>query len=230
MPTARNIIKRSMQKAGILTKTEDPSADEAADALQSLNNLLGTWSNRALDISARAWETFTLSGGVTSYTIGAGQTFNTSRPVKIVEAYIRQPGNTDTPLDIIDDEQYNQIQSKSTQGLPYFLSYDNAYPSATIRLYPVPSSAYQLFILSEKPLTSFTLDQNVDYPAGWEDAIISNLAIRLAPEYGQPVSADLREEANSSHAEIMIAIARNRPIAQNPSTGGVDTIYTGYYN
>ena len=230
MATARTIIKRAMQRAGILTKGEVPAADEAVDALSLMNNMLGSLSNGALNISARAWETFNLTGGVAAYTIGTGQTFNTSRPIDIIAGYIRQSGNTDTNLGIIDDEQYTSIAQKNTGGLPYFLSYDNAFPTGTIRLYPVPAAGYQIFLLSEKPLGTFGLDDDVSYPAGWEEMIIDNLAVKLCPEYGQAVDPDLRAQAEKSLGETKIAIARNRPINAFPIDGaGAYNIYTGYY-
>lgn len=230
MSTARTIIKRAMQRAGILTKGEVPAADEAVDALSSLNNMLGAWSNNSLNISARAWETFTLSGGVAAYTIGTGQTFNTTRPTNIVGAYIRQSGSVDSNLAVIDDEQYISIQTKNTGGVPYFLNYDNAFPTGTVRLFPTPSTAYQLFILSEKPLSSFGLDDEVSYPAGWEEAIIDNLAVRLSPEYGQAVSPDLKADAMRGMGEIKLSIAKNRPLNAYATFGGSYDIRSGYYD
>lgn len=230
MTTARIIIKRALQKNGVLTKGESPAGDEANDALMTMNNMLGGWSNNALNISARVRESFTLSGGVNTYTIGTGQTFNTTRPVDIVSAFIRQDGNTDTGLSIINDEQYDTIRSKNTGGLPYFLNYDNAYPVARIRLFPTPSTAYTLHLTSEKPLGTFGLDDDVDYPAGWEEAIIDNLAVKLAPEYGQQVSPDLKDDARQGLGMIKLAIARNRPINAYASYGGAYDIRSGYYD
>ena len=230
MSTARVIIKRALQKNGVLTKTESPSGDEANDALLTLNNMLGSWSNNALNISARVRESFTLSGGVNTYTIGTGQTFNTARPTELVWAFIRQDGNTDVNVAIINDEQYESINSKQTGGLPYFLNYDNGFPVGRIRLFPTPSTAYELHLLSEKPLGTFGLDDDVEYPAGWEEAIIDNLAVRLAPEYGQAVSDDLNRMARQGHGRIMTAIARNRPIDAFASFRGAYDIRSGYYD
>ena len=63
MTTARTIIKRAMQVAGILVKGEAPSADEADDGLTALNMMLSGWSNDSGLVYARAWQSFALVGG-----------------------------------------------------------------------------------------------------------------------------------------------------------------------
>ena len=50
MTTASDIIKKAMQKVGVLTKSESPSSDESADGLDSLNDLLSSWSNESMFI------------------------------------------------------------------------------------------------------------------------------------------------------------------------------------
>ncbi len=211
--TARQLIVKSMQKIGLLTKTEQPSADEVNDALYSLNSLLASWSNESMLIVARAWENFPLVAGTTLYTIGVGQTFNTVRPTFINDAYVIVSSTT-TPsyqLTVIQDETYFDTTLKTQQGIPFELNYDNSYPTGNIRIYFVPDQAYTLYMLSEKPLTSFaTLDTNVSLPPGWEEAMIYNLAIRLAPEYGQEPSASLVQIATASLNNIKTAIRRNR--------------------
>ena len=105
MTTALGIITSAMRKIGAIGKGESPSADEAVDGLEMLNDLLASLSNDSLVVYARTFESFTLQGGVSAYTIGSGATFSTVRPVKIVSAYVRD-GGIDTPLEIVTDEQY----------------------------------------------------------------------------------------------------------------------------
>lgn len=231
MVTARTIITKALQKNGALVKNEAPSGDEAADGLDSLNAMIGSWGNDSLNIYARAWETFTLSGGVGSYTIGSGGAFNTVRPTNILASYVRI-GSTDYTVGIIDDETYSTISSKTlVTSIPQFLNYDNAYPLGTIRLYPVPSTAYSLFLLSEKPLTEFSsLDTTLSMPPGTERALIYNLAIELAPEYSQPISQELLKIANDSLGSIRTAVAKVRMMDAYPQNLVVRNYLTGWYN
>jgi hypothetical protein len=229
MTTALGIITSAMRKAGVLVKSETPAADEAADGLVMLNDLLASISNDANAVYARTTESFTLSGGVGSYTIGSGATFNTARPVRIVAAYIRT-GTIDYPLGIVSDQQYATIPLKTVSGIPEFLNYSNDFPQATIRLYPVPSTAYQIFIVSEKPLTTFALNDTVSLPPGWRRMLINNLAVDLAPEYGQPVSPDLAKLAADSKAEIRAAIMVAKPMQWTSGLGQEGNIFSGWYS
>lgn len=226
--TARTLITKAMQKVGILVKGEVPAADETSDALDALNFILSSWSNDSTLIVSRVVESFTLTGGTASYLIGSGQTFSTVRPISIVDAYIRQSAGVDLPMDVISDEQYANIAYKAALGIPYWLNYTNAYPYGTINLYPVPSASYSLFIVSEKPITTLTLDAALSMPAGWERAIIYNLAVDLCPDYGQQPSQDLLQLASSSRKLIQMSINKVRDMDAVPVIAGTRNIYTGW--
>lgn len=229
MTTAREIIVKAMQKVGILFKTEQPSADEINDGLSSLNAMLSSWSNDSLNCVARVIENFPLVGGTADYTIGTGQTFNTARPVFIVESHVRV-STIDYPLTIIPDAVYQgDIPYKDQQGIPQFLNYNNGYPYGTLRLYPVPSTDYTIYILSEKELSQFTLNDTVSLPPGWEMALIYNLALILAPEYGQQADAVTVQMAVDSKRAIQRAIAKNRTMDAEPQVNPAGNIYNGWY-
>jgi len=229
MATARDIIRSAMLKIGALMKNEQPSSDEANDALSSLNALLGSWSNDSLTIYARTWSTFTLSSGTASYTIGSGGAFNAARPTDILDCYIRS-GDIDYPMGVISDQAYNSISYKAIQGIPEFLNYDGGYPLGTIRLYPVPSANYSLFLLTETPLTSFaSLDTELSMPPGVERALVYNLAIDIAPEYGQKVNALLLKTANESLGAIRIKNAQVRGMDAYPQNIAVRNIFSGWW-
>lgn len=231
MTTARDIIKKALQKNGVLVKSEAPSDDEAQDGLDSLNAMISSWFNESLTVYARTWETFNnaITNGNASYTIGSGGSLNTTRPNNILAAYIRLVGQ-DYDLTIVDDEYYNSIANKSLAGIPTFLNFDNAYPLSTIRLWPVPQATYSLFILSEKPLTSFsTLDTVVSLPDGWERALIYNLSEELAAEYGVEVSPSVARIAAKSLGSIKRSTAKVRGMDSAIRTGIRFNIYSGGY-
>lgn len=228
--TARDIVISAMRKAGILTKSDSPSADEVNDALDTLNDILASHSNEGLMVYARTLENFTLSGGDSEYTIGVGGDFNTQRPMRIVSGYVRID-TVDYPLFVIKDEDYADIANKSSvNSIPYYINYNNAFPLATIKLYPIPAGSYQLFLLTEKELPEFTLDETVSLPAGWRRYLKNMLAIELSSEYGQQAPAELIEIASRSIANIRRGVARVRTM-DNPTYGGqYSNVYTGWYD
>ncbi len=230
MTTGLDIVTSAMRKIGAITKNEAPSADEANDGIEMLNDLLSSWSNESSSVYARQVESFALSSGVESYTIGTGGTFNTLRPVKIVSAYVRL-GTVDTPIELITDEDYGDIPFKEAGGGgPYFLNYTYGFPLGTINLYPSPGAGYTLFLISEKELSSVTLNGDVNFPPGWKRALVYNLAVEMASEYGQQVSAEILALARASKANIDRGVMRTRSVDSIPATGSRYNIYSGYEN
>lgn len=226
MTTASALIASAMKKIGVLTKSETPDSDEAADGLVALNGLLSSWSNESLLVYSRVTESFTLSAGAAAYTIGTSQTFNTTRPVFIVAARITN-GTTDTPVEVISEEIYNAIPVKTAQGVPELLNYNNAFSAGTIRLYPTPSSSYSLTLISEKPLVTLALTDTLSLPAGWERALTYNLALELAPEYGLTVDPLVVRAAMESKGAIAMTVAKNRPMAPTLHTGKMNILTGG---
>jgi hypothetical protein len=232
MATARDIVTRALKACRILAPGESPSALEAADALYLLNMMLSSWSNDTLNIYANTLENFTLVANTDSYTIGIGQTFNTSKPITIQAMYVRS-GSIDYPINDMNDVDFaNEIAMKSITGMPYCYNFNNNYPTAIIKLYPVPDQNYQLFILSEKPLSSIaTLDTVISLPDGWEHAITYNLAVMLYPEYQQAVDPVIAQIAGNSKMSIERAINRNKRFVFDSGDGyrGTDNIYAGWF-
>lgn len=228
MTTARTIITKALKKNGVLNVGENPSASEASDGLSSLNALVSSWSNESLLIYSRQSENFALTSGQASYTIGTGGNFNTTRPLQILTAFTRI-GSIDYPISIIPQTAFDKISQKSiSNSIPEVMTYDASVPLGTITIYPVPTTG-TLHIRSEKQLTSFTtLDTDVDLPPGWERALVYNLAIEDAPEYGQPIDPGVYEIASSSLNNIKTAVARNKTMDVYPYDGNNNNIYTGW--
>lgn len=227
MSTTLEIITKALQKIGAVTKSETISADDAADALSSLNAMISSWSLDSLLVYASILESFTLTAGDSSYTIGSTGDFNTSRPTEILSAYIRD-NTTDTGLNIITEEEYDTISVKSFSGKPSLICYTPSYPLGTIKLDKLPDQTYTLFLLSKKPFSSYALSDDVTLPPGFERAIVYNLALELAPEYGQPLDASVASIARDSLSLIKTANVRATKIPYSKDLG-VKNIFTGWY-
>lgn len=180
MTTAQTIIKRVLRGIGVTASGEDPTADEYADSLETLNAMIDSWSVDRLFIFAGLQESFALTANQYSYTIGSSGNFNTTRPTSISHAFLRV-SNIDYDLDILDDSKYAGISTKSTStGYPQFLNYSATMPLGTIDLWPVPQAGMTLFIQSPTQLTQFaTLATNVVLAPGYEEAIFYGLMMRL---------------------------------------------------
>ncbi len=196
MATAQDIIKGALRLIGAIGKGETPEDHELQDGLEALNQMLDTLSIKRKVIFARTEENFTLIVGQGDYDIGT----NTERPIRIEKAYIRETAtNTDTPVKIITEGEYNDIHEKFTQGRPYLLYYDPQYPAGLFFLYFVPDKAYKLFVDSWKPFTRFAaLTTVVTFPPGYERMLKYNLTSDIASEYGLEVPSSVARVAKKS--------------------------------
>jgi len=228
MATANSIITRALRIAGVLARSEPPDAEELNDGLDTLNDLMESMSNDSLLLYARTLENFTLTGGQTDYTIGSGGDFDTDRPLSIIKAYVRS-GDIDYPLSIISDEEYANITLKTTQTIPYFLNYNGQFPLGTIKLYPSPPSGYELYILSEKVLATFTLNQTVQLPPGWNRFLKNRLALELAPEYGVQISQMAYEASQEALGMIKRTSAKVKSMDHAPMTDN-GNVFSGWEN
>lgn len=202
MASALDIIKRARRLLNALGVGETLDSELANDGLEALNAMLESWSIDGLMTYALAIKTLTLTTAQT-YTVGAGGAFNITRPDRIESAFV-SIGGSDYPLEIIDNDQWNNIANKSASStIPAYLKYDAFTPLGLISLFPKPING-TLTINAYESLQRFeTLTEVLALPSGYERALAPNLAMEIAPETGKPVTQDLARIARDSKAAIM---------------------------
>lgn len=232
--TGRDLITAALRLIGASAPGESIASAEATDGLSAFNRMLGSWSTDGLLIYAETQETpFTLTAGDATVTMGTSGDI-TTRPQEIVKAVIRD-GSTDHPVDILSISEWASITNKSVQSTyPRALYDDGGYPQRIITLYPVPSAAKSLILWTKRPLTEIsTLDTTISLPPGYEEALIYNLAIRLAPEYGKVVPDAVVLVATESKAGLKRANRRPSYLQVDEAltaTGGRFNFDTGDYS
>lgn len=236
----QDLIKAALQDIGALAKSEPMAADDANDALKKLNFMLDAWSVRSLMVLGAILESFPLTAGQRAYTIGIGGNFNTSKPSRITDAYVRDGYNIDTPVDVVEKDEYDSYEDKMiSQARPIALYYDPGPTQQTVQtgvvsLYYIPdaSTPYTLFIGEQKPLTEFSaITDTVTFQSAYYEALEYNLAVRLWPQYhdsGKPVQAELKELARES-MKVIETMNATIPTAalELPGRKSVYNIYTG---
>lgn len=207
--TARDLVKASLRKISALGVGQSLSAEEAQDALDELNNMLSDWSVEGDLIFTETKETFNLTDNKTTYTIGLGQDFDTTKFINISAAYVTSSGS-DYSLMPISRDEYAKKTQKDIGSIPDEFYYDDNYPIANIYLYPTPVNTQSITIYSDKQLTEFaSLDTSYAFPAYYRSAIIYNLAMRIAPEYEKEPSATVQREAAKTKKNIKVQNTRN---------------------
>lgn len=161
------------------------SSAEQTYWLGRLNTFMEGLSIDRGSVLSIAQDALALTAGTVSYTIGTNGTFNTTRPVKVVNAFVRDSSNYDSPVDVIGQDQYQALKVKTVGNTyPSALYYDNAYTStglATISVYPAPSAGLTLYLSSYKQFSSFpSVTTTLALAPGYQRMIESNFAIDAA--------------------------------------------------
>ena len=204
MSTAQEYINRALRLINVLGIGETPDSQTSSDSLSALNDMLGLWSTQKLLVYQMQEETHTLVASTNSYTIGSGATIDTTRPVTIESAFIRDSSNYDSPLRVINKAEYDRISMKGSEAsYPERLFYDPGFSNGTIYLYPTPSTANTLHFTSWKPFSTFaTLATSATFPPGYNQLLVYNLAVLLGAEFNAQVRPDVLKIALDTRAQI----------------------------
>jgi len=198
--TAQQIVEAALRKLTVYAAGETPNANDLADGLLALQSMLRVWARQKLLVWASVEDTLTLTAGTASYSWGTGGNIATTRPNEVTSAFVLDSSNYSHPVSVnFAENDYTAIEDKTTQGRPDRLFLKKSYPLAYIYLYKTPNAAETLYLYSLKPFTETSsfdvLGSTISLPPEYEEPAIYNLSIRLAPEYGKAVSADIAEIA-----------------------------------
>ncbi|MFA7279602.1 MAG: hypothetical protein WC100_05865 [Sterolibacterium sp.] len=210
--TALQIITDALYLTRAVGVDQTLTNQEVSDGLRAFNDLVDGWSTQKLAVYSRSNQTFNTINGQKVYTIGPGGDWNTDRPVGADHigpiAYSSLPVGASQPSTYpclaITQEKYNLISVKDQQQqYPNFYLFVNQFPLGEITLWPVPNQVtpitFSIDQLLTQPATSATV---VNFPPGYVKAFKYNLAIELAPLFGQAVPPDVKEIAVKSLADI----------------------------
>lgn len=208
--TARTIIKRAIRMLG---QSRTPKDAEISDGLEALNDMLDTWRNDKLMAYAFQEETLTLTGAAT-YSIGPSGTIATNRPVRIESAVgVRADGST-YPIRVVNEELYAGVTNRSqTADQPDVLNYKATLPDGTIYVTPLSSSGTIRLVTRVALLAFATADATTYLPPGWREALATNLALILAPEYETEAPPKVEKRAIASMASIKRVNSRPEVVA-----------------
>ena len=210
MATAQTIIDRALRLIGAIASGESPTSAESSDGLVALNAMISSWQTEKLNVFAFVDTAFTLVASNGSYTVGpAGNFALTPRPSKIESCFVRI-SNIDYPVDLIDRDRWFGIADKtSTSDIPIYAYYEPSLATGTLLVWPVPNAASSLHIITWQSLSELSaLSTTITLPQGYERALAYNLAIEVAPEFGQNPSQSVVMIAAESKASIKRANIR----------------------
>lgn len=198
------LIRAAMNVNNILFDGEDPDANAARAALFQLNSMLDSWSGEQIMVYSERNDLFSLVPGQATYAVGPTGDFVMPRPVEIVGAQIVTTANENYPIDVISNLEYQRIGDKeATADIPSSVGVLTSFPSISLSFWPVPNVANQVRLISRVQFAELTsVTQIVSLPPGYQEAIVYNLAVRIATARQMPLSDAAVQLAQSSLARI----------------------------
>lgn len=223
--TALGLIEGALRLIGVLAEGESASSQSATDALNTLNDLIDSWSNEGLLNVPVLREVFALGtvGLQETYTWGSGGNLNSARPITVQRALIQLTGSNppmELPLQVMNLDQYSSVVLKTlASNFPLYCYIDDAYPSKNVSVWPVPTdSTNSLVFYSVKPLVDpANLQTVLSLPPGYLRPLRYGLAIDLAPEYGK--SAQESVVVVYEQAKAAIKRANTKPVYLSMDSG-----------
>ncbi len=190
--TRNGLIEMAVRKLGVVADGQTLSTENYTNGSAALNTLLGAFRTLGMPLWARQSYDLTLTAGTSSYNIGSSQTLNTPYPLKLLQAYRTDSNNSSkVQLEIIPDYNFNRLPTGSS-GYPIQISYTPKVNLGVIKLWPTPDATAvantTVTIVYQRPMEYMSSSTDTfDIPEEWLEAVVYNLAVRLAPEWGVPL-------------------------------------------
>lgn len=228
MATVRAIGTDALIEIGVLEPGDTMSAQQGAIVLLRFQNQIDAWAADRLTLSLQQQTTFTLTSGTSTVTVGpTGTVTLAARPTWVDELAYVIPGSSpavEVPIGLMDDAAYAALSIKElSSALPIQAFYQTNLTDANGTLFFWPKVTQNVDIVVYSPQAvgiPASLNTNVIGPAGYADAFMYDLALRLCTPFGiapPPLLPSLRERAMQT---------MKRPNVQ-PGVLGVDEALTG---
>lgn len=198
---ASDLVTAALRLIGAVASGETPSTSEAADGLDSLKELLDSWSGEELLVFGTTIQSVTLAASTASYTLS-------TRPVKILSADLTV-GGMNFGLEVVGPEAWANRDDKTDVSLHTKVVFcDYAYSSATLYVAPVPAGAATVKLYQTTDLATLAAGTTTfAMPEAYARAVRYNLAVDLAPEYGRAVDGAVLKIAQDTKNALMKAHA-----------------------
>lgn len=197
MTKVRDLIGDALIEIGVYSPSDTVPAEDFAFGLRTLNRMIKVWNTENLTIYTVNRNVFNLTASQQTYTLGTGGNFNISRPVRVQSASVLiNTASTplELPINIVTDEEWQAVSIKGTTStFPTKAWITGDLPLNNVWLWPVPTDATVQLVLYCWGQTVDYTDVNVTviFPNGYEEAIVSTLALMLSSSYGVQPSQTL---------------------------------------
>lgn len=176
--TVREALIRAFRQAKIISGGETPTSDEMTDGITVLNLMLKSWQSDGCGIWREMED---------SVSTDTAQTTLDPRAMDVIEARLTVSG-IDRPLARWEWGDYVGTPNKAATGTPCVYVFRKGRDSVSMYLWPVPSAAMTISYTAARVIDDVTtLEETLDVPQEWLECVVTNMAVRLAEEFGSDI-------------------------------------------
>lgn len=184
-----DIIGAALRALYVYSAGDTISAADISSCAQALNIVTKNLVTKGALIWCVQDVTIPLVAGQATYTLNLNALPSSGgKPMKILQAYLRDSTGNDVDLSLVARRDYNLLGNKSSQGIPNQLFYDPQVSVGNITLYNVPIDATRtLHLVIQRNLMDFNLaTDNPDFPQEWYHPLKWLLAEEIMSDYDVP--------------------------------------------
>lgn len=228
MATVSKLVNLALKDAGVIGSGQTAEAEDAATALDTLNQMLAQWRTSQLEVYALQNLIIPIVTNKMSYTVGPGGDLDVERPHSVSFAAWRNGTNQSDllyPLRLMKTlESWQRITIQPLTNWPSSLLYEPTYPLGTVYIWPQPSwGQIELTVKAFLP-SNVVIGDDIMLPPEYDLPIRFNLAKLLCSAFGSPLRPDIAQIAASSLRTLKRANTRVRDLqmpAGTPSGQGI---------
>lgn len=183
--TRDQIISASLRALGVFGAGDTIPATDITNCSEALNLLVKNMVIDGLPLAQVQELLVTLIPGQATYTLGPTTAPTQPRPLRILDAFLRQANGTDTVLEVVSRYDYDTLGLKTTSGTPNQLFYNPQLTDGVITLFNVPDTALILHLIVQRQYQDFSASGNTpDFPQEAFLMLKWALADEISSEYG----------------------------------------------
>lgn len=244
MATVQQIITDALTEIGVIAANESPTASDTQLCLRYFQRQIDSWAADQLTLSRQSRTSISWPSSTSSQTIGSALADITAqRPMWINTLNYVVPNTSpavEVPIGPMDRDSYaaESIKALTSQyPLAYFYQTEIDSLLGTITLWPVPDQSLTLYLYAPVAVTvPVTIADILLGPAGYQDAFVYQLALRLLSPFGRSPEAVPMLPGMAAEAFAKMKRPNNQPgllgvdAALVPATGGAYNVLSDQYS
>lgn len=203
--SANRLIQDACENAGLVASGQRPDSELTAKAFNKLNAVVAFQQTRGLKIFTNADIPLPLISPTNTYTLGPGASPGVAmvRPLRVIYAYFLSAAGSVTPITIISQQEWNNLQKAGQVGTPINLFPFKGATSLTVNLWPAPDTSAATgvvhLVLQQQITQAVSLTDTIAFPPEWYLGLMWALVVELSQ--GQP--AEIIAFARSQRKEYL---------------------------